>query len=102
LNAPALSRFGEIDLIMLQQVKSVHTKKSQNYLVFIEVRHRKNFGYGTAIETINYAKQQKLRKTADYFILKNLHYSKNPARFDVMLIPPTNSKGSIEWIKNAF
>jgi len=88
------SRFGEIDLIMLEQ--------TDNYLVFIEVRHRKNMGYGTARESINQAKQQKLRKTAEYFLLKNKKYRHQPARFDVILSTPTGGKDSIEWLKNAF
>jgi putative endonuclease len=86
------SRFGEIDLIMLDK----------NYLVFIEVRSRKNMGFGSSLESITSAKQKKLRKTADFFFLKNVNYSKIPARFDVILIPPTTDNNSINWLKNAF
>jgi putative endonuclease len=91
------SRFGEIDLIMHQQ----------NYLIFIEVRSRKNMGFGSALESITLTKQQKLRKTADYFFLLNSQYNKVLARFDVIIIPKStspynNNKEPINWIKNAF
>ncbi|MFK5893694.1 MAG: YraN family protein [Pseudomonadota bacterium] len=86
------SRFGEIDLIMLDN----------NYLVFIEVRSRKNMGFGSSLESITLVKQNKLRKTADFFFLKNVHYNKMPARFDVVLIPPTSINDQINWLQNAF
>ena len=86
------SRFGEIDLIMFDK----------NCLVFIEVRSRKNMGFGSALESITYAKQNKLRKTADFFFLKNQNYSKMPARFDVIIIPTNTSDEKINWLKNAF
>jgi putative endonuclease len=94
------SRFGEIDLIMLD--KSHQLNKINSYLVFIEVRSRKDMGFGSALESITYAKQKKLRKTADFFFLKNVNYSKIPARFDVILIPPTTNEDNINWLKNAF
>ena len=72
-------RFGEIDLIM----------QDQDYLVFIEVRSRKNMGFGNALESITLSKQTKLRKAADYFFLTKTQYKKVAARFDVILIPPT-------------
>lgn len=102
------SRFGEIDLIMLDSSYQLNKKMSlqpniqNSYLVFIEVRCRKNMGFGSALESITYAKQKKLRKTADYFFLKNAHYSKMSARFDVILIPATANKDKINWLKNAF
>ena len=86
------SRFGEIDLIMLDK----------NTLVFIEVRSRKNMGFGSPLESITSVKQKKLRKTADFFFLKNVNYSKMPARFDVILIPPTSGNDPINWLQNAF
>jgi putative endonuclease len=87
------SRFGEIDLIM-------HEKA---YLVFIEVRSRKNMGFGSALESITISKQQKLRKAADYFFLSNSQYKKVLARFDVLIVPTNRyHKESINWIKNAF
>jgi len=84
------SRFGEIDLIM----------QHQDATVFIEVRYRKNMDYGGAKASINYTKQQKIRKTALYYMQK-LGHELN-ARFDVIAITGENKKQNIEWIKNAF
>ena len=99
------SRFGEIDLIMLDTCHSKKLITSQtvntNYLVFIEVRSRKNMGFGSALESITLAKQTKLRKTADFFFLKNKKYSKMAARFDVFIVSSTSDNDN-NWIKNAF
>ena len=55
-------RFGEIDIIMLEN----------NILVFIEVRYRKNNNFGGALESVTYAKQKKLRNTAELYLQKTL------------------------------
>ena len=52
-------RYGEIDLIM-------HDKTS---LVFVEVRYRQNPYFGSGLETINLTKQNKVIKTAEYYLL---------------------------------
>jgi len=110
------SRFGEIDLIMLDRShqlnkkmgllpniqRSLQLNNNNSSLVFIEVRSRKNMGFGTALESITYAKQVKLRKTADFFFMKNTHYSNMSARFDVIIIPATTNNDKINWLKNAF
>ncbi len=83
-------RMGEIDLIMQDGL----------YLVFIEVRSRRSAVYGRAVESITYSKQQKILKTASYYLSANQLHEKYPIRFDVMSIqgaPP-----EIDWIKNAF
>lgn len=83
-------RFGEIDLIMLDQ----------NTLVFVEVRYRKNQQFGGAIESITSSKQNKIRLTASHYLQKkNSH--KN-ARFDVVLLSSLSNNSEINWIKSAF
>lgn len=94
------SRFGEIDLVMIEPGKT-------DYLVFIEVRYRKNQSYGAAIESIDTKKQQKLIKTAEYYLLKNPIAQKYPIRFDVVLLSSIDKLNvdlskQINWIKNAF
>ncbi len=84
------SRQGEIDLIM----------QHQNTLVFIEVRYRKNLDYGGAKESITPSKQNKIRKTALYYMkTKGREFN---ARIDVIAIIGENKNQTIEWIKNAF
>jgi len=87
------SKFGEIDLIMLDN----------EFLVFIEVRYRKKTQYGHPLETINYAKQQKILKTIQYFLIKNPSYNHMPCRIDAIAIHSETQKSSeqIDWIKNA-
>ncbi len=77
-------RFGEIDLIMYEG----------NTLVFIEVRKRKNCLYGGATTSITSIKQQKIIKTA-YFYLQR--YKALPAcRFDVVAW----NGAECQWLKN--
>ena len=67
-------RFGEIDLIV----------SNKNYLVFVEVKVRKNADFANAGDYVDYFKQKKLRTTA------SLYLSQNPTnlqpRFDVIEI----------------
>jgi putative endonuclease len=78
------SRFGEIDLIMLDE--DAH--------VFIEVRKRHQ-GLAIAGESISLNKQAKLIKTAQYY-LTTRGYEIN-CRFDAILV---DSNHNIKWLKN--
>lgn len=87
------SRFGEIDLIMMDE----HT------LVFVEVRYRRNSRFASPAETVNASKQNKLRRTADYFLQSQRLVNKVPCRFDVVsLTGALGPQAQIQWIKNAF
>lgn len=93
------SRFGEIDLIF----------EDKDTLVFVEVRYRNNIQYGHSFETINQQKQNKIIKTAQYYLQKHRLTESVNCRFDVIGIEPTKqqakpsrNKHSINWIKNAF
>ena len=81
-------KYGEIDLIM-QDGKT---------LVFIEVRLRSNANFGGAAMSINQAKQQKLSRSAEYYL--QMH-GNSACRFDAILMQSTNIN-TIEWIQNAF
>jgi putative endonuclease len=81
-------RRGEIDLICLDQ----------NQLVFVEVRYRGGNHHGSALESVNYSKQQKIKKTAYYFLFNHPHFQHYATRFDVMAI----DQNHINWVKNAF
>lgn len=78
------SRFGEIDLIM----------QDQDTTVFVEVKKRKST-LDDALESISSAKQKKLIKTAEYYLMKN-GYGIN-CRFDAIAIDGNNH---ILWLKN--
>ncbi|MEY2680070.1 MAG: hypothetical protein RL661_301 [Pseudomonadota bacterium] len=84
------SRFGEIDLIM-EEVTTV---------VFVEVRYRSSDRFGSAQESVNQKKQQRIILTASYFIKDKR--IRQPTRFDVAAITPGPSGFSMNWIKGAF
>lgn len=83
------SRFGEIDLIM----------KDGAGLVFVEVRMRKNSGFGGAGASIGRGKQQRIIAAAQHYLsgMRTL-----PAcRFDALLLNDLSETG-IEWVQDAF
>ena len=83
------SRFGEIDLIL----------RDGTVLVFTEVRMRSNADFGGAGASITRAKQAKLIKTAQHYLMQ---FSRPPAcRFDAVLLGASNND-AIEWIRDAF
>ncbi len=83
---------GEIDIIA----------KKKEYLVFVEVRLRKNILHGSGAETVDIFKQRKLIKAAlTYMKLNNA--ADVPARFDVVSITgDADGEYSVEIIENAF
>ena len=67
-------RYGEIDLVMSDGPQ----------LVFVEVRMRKNSNYGGAAASVDAAKQRRLWRTAEHYLMR---YRRLPAcRFDVVAI----------------
>ncbi len=80
-------RYGEIDLIMLDQTM----------LVVIEVRVRKNNLYGGALESITAKKQAKIIRTTEFYLIEKK--INKPLRFDVVAI---TGNTDVNWIKNAF
>ncbi len=92
IEANFFSRFGEIDLIMLEQ----------DTLCFIEVRHRKSTKFGSAAESITPSKQHKIHQTALFFIQKNQKFQAYNCRFDAILSQGNQTGINFEWIKNAF
>jgi len=88
-------RMGELDLIM----------REQDTLVFVEVKYRSRTDFGSALESISWHKQQRLIRTAEFFLIKNPQFSQLPCRFDVIAIEANNNepgKEEITWLKNAF
>lgn len=83
---------GELDLVM----------QDGDYLVFVEVRYRKNKDYGGGIESITSHKQRKLIRAASYYLLNRYGGNPPPARFDVIALTGTAGSNAIEWIADAF
>jgi putative endonuclease len=85
-------RYGELDLIMVDC----------RCLVIIEVRFRSNPGYGGALNSVTPAKQQRLAKTAQYFMQQQRRFHCLPMRFDVLGLSGTATQPDIDWCRNAF
>ena len=86
-------KLGEIDLIMQ------HGTGHETTLVFIEVRLRTHTGFANAAESVTYRKQQKIIKTAQYYLQQYGLTDKANCRFDVIAF---SDNGNPEWIKDAF
>ncbi len=80
-------KMGEIDIVA----------KDEDYLVFVEVKYRKNSKNGSAAEAVNFNKMRKISRCADVWLM--LHKCDNVSvRFDVVAI----EEGKLSHYKNAF
>ena len=86
------TRFGEIDLIV----------KDDTYVVFVEVKVRKDMSFAYASEYVDYKKQKKIQTTAKLWLMSKK--SNLQPRFDVIEIYTYGDIGEpeINHIENAF
>ncbi len=86
-------RLGEIDIIAAQDDR----------LVFIEVRSRKGRNFGTAEESVDLRKQQKIRLAAQYYMQQH-KLDQTLIRFDViaLLFDYNNQLISYKHVEAAF
>lgn len=82
------SKHKEIDIIA----------RDKEYLVFIEVKYRKDNIKGTPLDAVNYLKRKNIIRAARYYIHKNYYGMDVAVRFDVVSIEGDN----IVLIKDAF
>lgn len=86
-------RMGEIDIIA--QEKSL--------ILFIEVKYRTKKHFGLPAEGVTLVKQQKIIKTARYYLHTKKFSSLQPCRFDIVGLYLTPDQDlQIDWYKNAF
>jgi len=86
-------RLGELDLVAQQG----------RFIVFVEVKLRKNTAYGTAAEFVTASKQRKVFLAAQFYLQK--HPTSLQPRFDVIEVyAPQGTEGEIRinHIENAF
>ena len=86
------SRFGEIDIIV----------RNAEYIVFAEVKLRKNAAFAQAREFVDRNKQRKIKATASLWL--SSHETLLQPRFDVIEIyaPDEAAQPEIIHIENAF
>lgn len=82
------NRQGEIDIIGYHE----------RYLVFVEVKYRRNSKNGNALEAVDIRKQRQICKVADYY--RYIHHmgDETMVRYDVVAIQGQD----VVWIQNAF
>lgn len=87
-------RMGELDIVA----------KNERYLIFVEVKLRKNARFGAACEAVTPLKQRKLMAAAQYYLMS--HPTKLQPRFDVAEVYAPQGvhteRPSISYIENAF
>lgn len=84
---------GELDLVM----------EDGETLVMVEVRYRRNRGFGSAAETVGTRKQDKLLRAAQHFLQQDGRHRRRPLRFDVVAVTESHKDTpQTEWIKDAF
>lgn len=81
-------RYGEIDMIA----------RDGEYLVFVEVKYRKNAESGSPLEAVNAKKQYIISRVASYYCLTHGYGESTPCRFDVVAI----LGDEISLVRNAF
>ncbi len=86
------TRFGELDLVMLER----------NIVVFVEVRYRRQAAQGDAAASITASKKEKLIKTASNWLAAHPSRAGAECRFDVITYdgPPENA--CCNWLRGAF
>ena len=80
---------GEIDIV----------GNDHGTLVFVEVRLRKNKGFGGAAESVTQTKQRRIANAARFFLLRQPALADKPCRFDCVLM---DALGNFEWLRDAF
>lgn len=81
-------RSGEIDIVAMDG----------RYLVFTEVKYRAGSRNGTALEAVDYRKQQVIIRTAQVYLRQHRYSAEQPCRFDVIGI----TGDRIQHVENAF
>ncbi|MEZ5542782.1 MAG: YraN family protein [Pseudomonadota bacterium] len=83
------SRYGEIDLVM----------RDRDSIVFVEVRYRRQLGFGSAAESVDRRKQARLIACAQHYLQTHPECARQPCRFDVVTL---GAGARLQWIRNAF
>lgn len=81
-------RCGEIDIVA----------RDGKTVVFVEVKYRKDGELGLPEEAVNFWKQRRICRVADYYRMRHGMGDFSPVRFDVVAI----CGEEISWFRNAF
>ena len=84
-------RIGEIDIIA----------RDGEYLVFVEVKTRRNSRFGSPFDAVDFRKQQQISKVARMYLTQQ-GGEDVAVRFDVVAVHLDGRSPGIELLKNAF
>ena len=82
-------RLGEADIV---------GREADGTVVFVEVKFRRSSSYGLPEEAVNTTKQNKIRRTALYYLTEHRLSQETAVRFDVVAMDSTE----IRWYRDAF
>jgi putative endonuclease len=86
-------RAGELDLIC----------RESDVLVIVEVRQRSGSAFGGALASVTLAKQHRILRATQYFLLCERRWRHHRLRFDVVAVHgAAPGAQAIEWIRDAF
>ena len=85
-------RAGEIDLVM----------DDGEFIVFVEVRYRRDDNYGNGLKSITAAKQRRIIRAATHFLAGKPELRDMPCRFDAVGVSGLDRRLKYDWIKDAF
>lgn len=86
-------RLGELDLVM----------RDTDTVVFVEVRYRRSSRWGSAEESVDWRKRQRVVNAARHYLLTHPHLADQPCRFDVVAAAGNpEDPHSYRWIRDAF
>jgi len=85
------TKTGEIDLILKHGI----------YVVFVEVKFRKNLAYGLPREAVGHTKQKRIINTALHYLARH-NLTESDIRFDVVEVLEQSGKLYASHIENAF
>lgn len=85
-------RLGELDIVA----------ENKEFLIFIEVKYRKNNRFGEPFAFVDAKKQRRLIKAALHYCQSKGFGEQRAMRFDVVSIQPQDTQIDIQWLKNAF
>lgn len=95
--ANAAFRFGELDLVMLDE----HARDGA-VLVFVEVRYRRDARFGGGAASVDAFKRRKLVRAARQFLAAHPRLSALACRFDVVEADGDPASPRLHWIRDAF
>lgn len=92
--ANANYRFGELDLVMLDERGGT--------LVFVEVRYRRDARFGGGAMSVDVHKRRKLVHAAQAFLAAHPRHAQMPCRFDVVEADGDADAPRLTWLRDAF